>query len=136
MLTESQINQLQPLTLDPEYGELLKDAIETWKQSDVIPCCNGFGIYFDDELGKFQFDNDDKQCCLISAAILKKSFEVCCNQFITRSCFIKKFYNISITDFGDLWQSFDGCYDVKDSSASEFAIKVRNIVNPSCYKSR
>lgn len=129
MLTDQQIEKLKPLCNHPRFGKLLSDAIKVWKEPDVQISCKGFGVYLNlSEV--YSFDNDNKQCCLIGAAILGKSSHVSMKVFCNME------YSMSEQDYDDLWLGFDSRTDLKinDYEVWKFGYNVRQIVNPMLFK--
>jgi hypothetical protein len=139
MLTQDQLTQLEPLTKHQKFGKLLSDAIEIWKREDVTPVCGKLGISKKYSLFscKYEFNNVNKCCCLIGAAMLGKNMrgEGRARRSCTAYNSAEKEFNITFNEVQGLWKSFDGwnkdVYDgYEDIEAIEFANAVRKIIKP------
>lgn len=114
MLTKSQQLKLILLTSHEKYGQLLADAIETWKYSKPI---------------KEEFGDFERGCCLLGAANLFSPDATC--SLIENIC---QKYNIDIKSniILHLIEGFDNekyyYYNFDMSEAWQFANKVSNIV--------
>lgn len=76
MLTEIQLDNLKDLCENPKYGKILQDAIKIWRQKNVKPCMQQFGLDFLSgelfKLVKIKSENSDYHCCIIGGAMVDK----------------------------------------------------------------
>lgn len=114
MLTQEQLQHLEPLTKDLIFGKLLCDAIKTWKKENINPFFGRLGIKLNlktFELGA-SFANGTNSCCLIGAAILKKEnpapYDLDVENFYK---IIANIYELEADDVENLVWGFD-CEDI------------------------
>lgn len=124
MLTQEQIEKLEPLTLHPKYGKLLKSAISSWKKCK--PESRHFGVIKKDN--KFCRDKNWKGCCLIGASLLNKKAD----EDILGSA-VKKYKLDEIKEVWDLVYGFDGlskdtALHIKYEEAYDFSKKVKEVL--------
>lgn len=104
MLTEQQLKNLEPLCSTPKYGKILENAIEIWKQENVTPLTNWFGIDNINglvwELSKIR-SGSSYCCCLLGASLVGKSVNVDFYDTLTEK------FNISETEIIGLFSGFD-----------------------------
>ena len=73
MLTQDQKDKLEPLTLHPRFGKLLKEAMKTWESATPKRATWG-ATRFDDNcnlLDKWEVMGDC--CCLVGASMVGKA---------------------------------------------------------------
>ena len=125
MLTQEQLEKLQPLMEHPRFGNLLKDAVKVWSQEDISPASGIFGISTRSNSNTFELRNKfKKQCCLLGAALLDKD----CINFCFYDSTQRHFNLMTIREAIDLQEGFDGWSN--DTEARQFGSKVREIVIP------
>lgn len=128
MLTQEQIDKLQPLCQNERYGKILQDAIETWKNSQ--PCQKTFGVYVPNDNNSVFIMGDNKRCCLIGAAGYTKT------PFLHSllKTIVKEY---ALTDQEEVWAISDG-FDGKNSEnfkyvdAYMFGKQIADIIQPIC----
>lgn len=144
MLTNEQIEKLDPLTKHPKFGILLQEAMNIWEGS-VNPNHGDWGIYLDLSDNKFRIDG---QCCLIGASLVNKKVN---HAKIEGSDFdlfdldhyeqirmgFNQNYDFSNLEFNSLWKGFDAWsrgndyYEpLYDEDAFQFGLQVRKILFP------
>lgn len=97
MLTDTQLEKLEPLTKHPRYGKLLNNAIETWKNYGIQKFSYGIFPIAD----QFQVDSRCKGCCLIGASIVNKKTD----QEIYAKC--ASLYELNEKEVGAIIGGFD-----------------------------
>lgn len=136
MLTETQIEKLNPLLADARYGTLLQNAMNTWQKDYILPAAHFYGIKLCD---KDNIENNGKvwqpdcwlrrfgNCCLVGASMVNSSDM---DGLDLRDQIAHK-YSIDITEVQFLEVGFDkGIHysiNITDMSkkAFEFGLKVR-----------
>jgi hypothetical protein len=127
MLTQDQINQLDPLMDHPRYGNLLKDAVQIWKQENVTPSYAASGLLRKDDCWKL---SHRQKCCLIGASLVGKKY------FSDDwGMDAEKYFSLNENEIRSLYFSFDGddFFETSVQEALLFAQEVRKIVNPSYH---
>jgi hypothetical protein len=127
MLSKKQQIKLILLTAHPKYGQLLADAIESWKQYPINQF--EFGIIYRESGDSFELQNPEIGCCLAGAALIsKKPGE---SRALGRNL-----ANIFDIDDRDVWSLISGfeaddfryCKSYYDIEGLEFGKKVRKIL--------
>lgn len=139
MLTETQIEKLNPLLADARYGNLLQNAMNTWQKDYISPASHFYGIKLFDKnnienehcSGKiWQLDcwpRGNGHCCLVGASMINSNHIDGLN---LRNQIAHK-YSIDITEVQYLEVGFDkGIHysiNITDMSkkAFKFGLKVR-----------
>lgn len=126
MLTQDQIEKLQPLTKHEKYGKLLEEAIKAWEY--INPVSNDFGI------NPFSSEKiitcSGGYACLIGASIIGKEFK---NQLYKET--MEYYFDISENEMWSLIEGFDFCEKGEHAAitidqAYKFGKVIREIVNP------
>src|SRR5574338_254312 len=123
MLTDDQIEKLKPLMNHPKYDSILKDAVEIWKREDVTPKQGTWGLYGEIN-GNWEFDEFNKECCLIGASLVGKPVR----NYLHVSA--KESFNISRKEYNSLISGFDNKLYLTEYNieAFDFGKKVYEIV--------
>lgn len=120
MLTKKQQIKLILLTQHEKYGQMLADAIESWKVAKPVRYHHGLNA----DTYKF-LDKENPECCLLGAAFANKHPRPEWNSF---SKGLKEVYNIDET----CYQFIDGFDDNYGSNLDEegykFARKISEIL--------
>lgn len=125
MLTQDQKDKLEPLTLHPRFGKLLKEAMKTWESATPKRATWG-ATRFDDKcnlLDKWELRKNSNECCLVGASIIGKN--------LTENDIIESANNYFKLD-GDAWDLVCG-FDCSDNlefshEAGKFGKKVTDIL--------
>ena len=132
MLTQEQLEKLQPLTLHSKFGKFLEDAVEVWKNANPNQHSYGVGSSYTSE-PIMEFDCDSvPDCCLIGAAVLGKNIPLYDENVKMdewdRTC--NKYFGLTREEIHAMIQAFDDgiIMDNHDPEAFEFASQVRKIV--------
>ncbi len=128
MLTQEQLEKLQPLTLHPRFGKFLEDAIKGWKTNNPVQGTYGVSSnYCTPPI--MELDCSLNRCCLIGAATLGKEIpEYNGMDDWDRTC--KAHFGLKLNEIHAMIQAFDDgvIMDNHDFKAFEFATQVRKIV--------
>lgn len=119
MLTQEQLQRLEPLTKDLIFGKLLHDAIKTWKNKNINPFFGRLGIKLNLKTFELEasFANETNSCCLVGAAILKKEnptpYNLYVDEFLLENFYkiIANIYDLEADDVENLVCGFD-CKDI------------------------
>lgn len=130
MLTQDQIDKLQPLLQHPKFGNLLKESIKNWKIT--TPSTGIYGI-ITNESNKFEINPKlDNCCCLISSSLIGKydhgSLENDRDYWANVHNSASSEYDISISEIEELMSGFDGDFIGVNAEAYNFGKEVANIV--------
>lgn len=132
MLTQEQLEKLEPLTQHPKYGKLLSDAIEVWKKENATPTKGTWGIIDDWEV---QFNSDGTgRYCLIGAGLLDK-LVVDHSKIAT----VSNYFKLDNLDFDLIVWGFDNVrvYDeFQNHDAYQFGLAVSKILFDSDLKEK
>lgn len=74
MLTQEQIEKLEPLTKHPRFGQILQDAMTNWMLPNVTPKMAFWGV--DWLNGRYVLSKNFRgRCCLIGSYVINKENE-------------------------------------------------------------
>lgn len=120
MLTQDQINRLNPLCDHPKYGRIVQHAMNNWR-GDANPNSGAFGIG-SSESNIFEPILNNNSCCLIGAALIG---QVEIEYSIIRTAML--FFQLSYEEFRSLWHGFDNYHENDcDQEVFAFGLAVRN----------
>lgn len=127
MLTDQQIEELEPLTKHPKYGKLLSDTVEVWKRDDVIPANSQYGVWV--RRGKFVFSDISKKCCILGAALVNKEYD---SDWCGLREAISNFFEVYPDEQESISKGFDNFPKISATveEAWEFGNQIFKIINP------
>ncbi len=110
------LQKLEPYFQYEKYGVILRDAVEIWKQDDVMYKKFSIGVYQNSEgivavWSLSLFDDGKKRCCLIGASLVNKP-----GNDIEYT--MKQSYNILSNEVSSLQEGFDGEFGGGDEDAN------------------
>lgn len=119
MLTNEQLEQLEPLCNHVRYGKILQDAIKIWMTRE--PVCGSFGV------SGYPLFESTKGCCLLGASLVGKENFSSSWEEITN-----KYFSLSKKEHHSIQYGFDGLSEdyATDIDAFSFGKRVKDIVKP------